>query len=215
MPLLRYKRLTVNGRAQIFAIVPAAGRSERMGTLKQTLAVDGRPMVLGVVEALLGGGASGVVVVVNSRVRQQLASLPEGAVLAVNDDRETEMIDSIRIGLNTAPAAEGYLVCPCDAAGIRAADVQRCVDAFSRAADHIIIASHKGKRGHPMIFPNSFVDVIRSSECDAGLNQLARMRPQLVQLVECDSVGTIANLNTPEDYEGLSPPSPREGRGQG
>jgi len=160
-------------------------------------------MLLGVVEALVGGGASHVVVIANAAVRDQLPPLPPLVGLALNDDPQTNMIDSIRIGLHASSPADGYLVCPCDAARITAADVRRCLEAFAEAPDRIIIATHAARRGHPMIFPAALAAAVHSRECETGLNQLARNRPQLVREVPCDSPGTIANVNTPADYERL------------
>lgn len=174
-----------------------------MGTPKQLLDVDGKPMLLGIVDALLGGGASRVTVVANAGLRERFPPLPPIVGFAMNDDPQTEMIDSIRIGLGSSPAADGYLICPSDAARITAADVRRCVNAFAQSPDRIIIAAHNGKRGHPTIFPQSLASVVRSRECDAGLNHLARNRPHLVREVACDSAGTVSNVNTPADYEKL------------
>jgi molybdenum cofactor cytidylyltransferase len=176
-----------------------------MGTPKQLLHVDGKPMLLAIVDALLGGGAARVTVVASSALRDQFPPFPPRVDFALNDDPQTEMIDSLRIGL-AIPAqadADGYLICPSDAARITAADVRRCVGAFAETPDRIVLATHAGRRGHPMIFPASLADVVRSAECDAGLNHLARNRPQLVREVACDSPGTIANINTPADYEKL------------
>lgn len=190
----------------VVAIVPAAGRSGRMGTLKQLLDVDGRPMVLGVVATLLAGGVRRAVVVVNEPTRIALAErLPPGVALAVNPDPSSAMIDSIRLGLVAGHDgnAAGYVVCPCDAVGLTACDVRRCVDAFATSPDRIVIATHSGRRGHPMIFPASLTLVVQSAECDPGLNHLARNRPHLVREVECDSAGTVENVNTRADYDRL------------
>jgi molybdenum cofactor cytidylyltransferase len=187
----------------VVAIIPAAGRSGRMGTPKQLLHVDGKPMLLGIVDALLGGGAARVVVVTNSAVREALQSLPPDVDVVLNDDPKTQMIESIRIGLTSSPTAGGYLVCPSDAARITAADVRRCFEAFAETPGRIVIATHDGRRGHPMIFPQSLAAVVQSAECDAGLNRLSRNRPQLVREVVCDSPGTVSNVNTPADYEKL------------
>src|SRR5688500_5621538 len=117
----------------VAAIVPAAGRSGRMGKAKPLLEVVGRPMVLGVVDALLAGGAGRVTVVVTRDLSSQLGELPPRVSIAVNDDASSEMIDSVRVGMDATQAfdAVGYLVCPADAAGISAQDVRRCVDAFA------------------------------------------------------------------------------------
>ena len=175
-----------------------------MGAPKQLLRVDDKPMLLGVVDALLAGGCDAVVIVAHSDVRNALPPLSDPRVrLAINDEAGSEMIDSVRIGLGAEHHAGGYLVCPCDAVGLTPDDVRRCIEAFGDTPDRIVIATCAGRKGHPMIFPGSLVEAVSSSECDAGLNQLARNRPQLVRLVACDSPGTIANINTPADYEQL------------
>ncbi len=173
-----------------------------MGAPKQLLPVRDKPMLLGVVDALLAGGCDAVVIVAHSDVRNALPPLSDPRVrFALNDDASSEMIDSVRIGLSAEHHAGGYLVCPCDAAGITPDDVRRCVEAFRDTPDRIVIATHGGRKGHPMIYPGSLAGVVNSPECDTGLNRLARNRPQLVRLVACDSPGTIANVNTPADYE--------------
>lgn len=187
----------------VIAIIPAAGRSGRMGTPKQLLPVGGRTMLETVLQAVIAGGVARAVVVTNESLRQMFATLPPSVTLAINDDPRTNMIDSIRIGLSMEPRADGYLICPADAAGVAAADVCRCLTAFAETPDRIVIASHAGNRGHPMIFPASLAQVVRSAECDQGLNRLARNRAHLVREVACDSPGTLANINTPEDYENL------------
>jgi molybdenum cofactor cytidylyltransferase len=190
----------------VAAIVPAAGGSGRMGTLKPMLDVRGKSMLLGVVQALLDGGVASVVVVANRELLGRLDTVPQHVSLAVNDKPQTEMIDSIRMGLDACDKTDamgGYLVCPCDAAGLTAADVRRCIDALSETPDRIVIATHAGRRGHPMIFPASLAGAVRSTECDTGLNRLARNRPQHVREVPCDSPGVVANVNTKAEYERL------------
>src|SRR5688572_22332476 len=180
-----------NDSPQVVAIVPAAGRSGRMGTPKQLLRVDGKPMLLGIVDALLGGGVSSVTVVASTTLVEKFPPLPPGVAIAINNDPQTEMIDSIRMGLAASEPADGYLVCPSDAARLAANDVRRCIDAFAKSPDAIVIATHGGRGGHPIIIPALLRDAVQSRECDVGLNQLARNRPQRVQRVECDSPGTV------------------------
>lgn len=200
----RTRSLRCDGVTSVAAIIPAAGQSGRMGKPKQLLHVDGKPMLFGIVEALLGGGVAGVTIVAGTAMCEKFPLFQPPVSVAINDDPQTEMIDSIRIGLAASPGADGYLVCPSDAARLSAADVRRCIDAFARAPEQIIMAAHNGRRGHPIIIPASLTKAIHSTECDAGLNQLAKNRPQLVTEVSCDSPGTIANVNTPTDYEKLT-----------
>src|SRR5688572_24861645 len=102
-----------------------------MGTMKQMLDVGGVPMVTHVVDALRAGGADEVIVVANPKLDAALVDPPRDVRFVINDDPETQMIASVRIALGASAPADGFLVCPCDAAGITPRDVRRCVDAFN------------------------------------------------------------------------------------
>ena len=195
---------------RVYAVVPAAGRSRRMGRAKQLLDVGGRPMVLAVLESLAAAEVAGVGVVTHRAVAEQLkwGHLP-GVFLASNEDQTSAMIDSVRIGLRTwsdrATVAEtdGFLVCPADHPGITTADFNTCVAAFRAATDRIVIASRAGRRGHPIIFPAALASFVQSKACDCGLNTLPRAFPQRVLVVERRSKGVTQDVDTPQDYERL------------
>jgi molybdenum cofactor cytidylyltransferase len=202
---------------RIFAIIPAAGQSRRMGTAKQLLDVGGRPMLLSVLESLAASEVDGIVLVTNSSVAQQLAGyslsntgklgLPmPPLVLGTNDDPNSEMIDSVRMGIaewrkqRSIGEHDGFLVCPADQPGIAKSDFDACLAAFRASPDRIVIATHAGRRGHPLIFPAALADFVRSPACDTGLNALPRIHPKLILLQPCDSPAVVRDIDTPEDY---------------
>ncbi len=63
----------------IAAVVPAAGRSERMGRPKLTLPIQGRPMIALVVSALRLGGVEMVVVVTPPVDAEETAAIAAAA----------------------------------------------------------------------------------------------------------------------------------------
>ena len=97
--------------------------------------------------------------------------------------RIRQMIDSIRIGLDAAgvrPAAAAAIWCA--RATRRASRRRTSAGAWTRSRrrpDRIVVATHAGRRGHPMIFPASLAEAVRSAECDGGLTGWRRNRPQL------------------------------------
>ncbi len=192
-------------RMNVAAIIPAAGHSRRFGGIKQLAdAGDGKPMLRGVLDAIRGAGVTDVLLVLNGSLRPHLSEFVADARVVFNDDPLAEMIDSVRLGLRTWEELRktmigGFLVCPCDAAGLAPADVRRCLEAFDADRSRICVGARNGKRGHPIVFPASMAEFVLSGSCDAGLNRLARENPERVVLVECDSPGVTANVNTPED----------------
>jgi molybdenum cofactor cytidylyltransferase len=180
-----------------------------MGAAKQLLDVAGVPMLDRVVAALLAGGVTRVAVVTHRQILARWSPGDDRVHVLVNDDEQTEMIDSIRMGIvagrDQSKNLAGFLVCPCDAAGVSDAAVRRCVEAFAARQRPIVVASHAGRRGHPVLFDASLADAVLSPACDGGLNQLVRSRPGDVQLVECDDPGVWSNLNTPADLPPTDP----------
>jgi molybdenum cofactor cytidylyltransferase len=85
---------------QVFGIVPAAGSSRRMGRPKPLLPYGDSTMVGVVVRTLLHADLDGVVVVTRSEPAAFL-DLPGDPriVIVYNDDANSEMIDSVRLGL--------------------------------------------------------------------------------------------------------------------
>lgn len=197
-------------RPRIFAIIPAAGRSERMGRPKQLLEVGGRPMLASVADSLRAAGVMFVAVVTHSGVAEAIDhSLPSATLVILNDDPATEMIHSIRMGLDAwalearVYAHDGILIVPGDQPGIPPHCIQACVARFVGDPASIVVAAWQGRNGHPLIFPAALADFVQSPRCDGGLRELPRAHPDRVHTVECDSEAVVRNVNTPVDYEQL------------
>jgi molybdenum cofactor cytidylyltransferase len=199
-----------DGPTRIFAIVPAAGQSRRMGCDKQLLDVGGRPMLAAVVDSLFAAGVDRVVVVTRSDVAAKIgASLPSNTLIVPNDNPATEMIDSIRIGLDAWAGRErieesdGVVLVPGDQPGIAPACIQSCVAAFVRDPGRVVVATYQGRRGHPLIFSGSLIGFVRSSACDGGLRALPTVHADRVQAVECECHAVTRDVDCPDDYRAL------------
>ncbi|RMF73515.1 MAG: nucleotidyltransferase family protein [Planctomycetota bacterium] len=199
---------------RVLAIVPAAGRSRRMGRDKQLIPIGGRPMLLDVIENLRASKVAAIVVVTRTEIAA--AALPPGkrtdrVRVLFNDDPRSEMIDSIRLALREfadkpAPdgvqSFDGVLVCPADQPGISAADHNRCIDVFAESSDRIIVATCGPRRGHPIIFPAAMIEFVLSDACDAGLRELPHRHADRVLEVPCVSRGVVRDIDTPDDLPG-------------
>lgn len=210
-----------NTNLRVWAVVPAAGLSRRMGATKQVLPFKGTTMVGAVVRTLLEAGVDGVVVVTRSELLARL-DMPEDArvCIATNDRTDSEMIDSVRMGLAVLSgtvqsvythsgelsekklhprSGDGVLVLPADMPAVPVEACRSCMDAFRAAPGTIAIAVHQQRRGHPILFPFSICgDIDRLA---GGLDELPNCYPEWVRLIETNSPDIFHDVDKPEDLE--------------
>src|SRR6188508_2888110 len=128
------------------AVILAAGSSRRMGTPKQLLAVDGRPLLVRAVEAALASPAWPVVVVLGAeaeKIRPTLAHLP--VLVAENPAWAEGMAASIRAGVTTlqqfSRALDAALIALCDQPAF-SSDVIAQLVATQKTTGRSIVAAH-------------------------------------------------------------------------
>ncbi len=197
----------------VFGLVPAAGLSRRMGTAKQALPYKNSTVTGSVTQTMLNAKLEAVVVVTRSELIEKIG-LPDDqrVIIAINDDPDSQMMDSIMLGLRTidevsiisstlTPTA-GVLVIPGDMPTVSSHVCRQCVEVFKKDPTRIVIATAQGNRGHPMIFPFSLRPHLESMS--AGLNELPRSHAHLVSEVDVNTTAILRDVDTPTDYENLS-----------
>ena len=194
-----------------FAIVPAAGKSTRMGEPKLLMPMNGGTMIEQTLAAWRQSRVEKVIVVVRPG-DQALANLCRswGAEVVVPPAAPPEMKDSVQYGLqhiaaNLAPSAEdAWLLAPADMPNLSPSVIEALLQAHDKNTRRILIPTLSGKRGHPVLFPWSMAREVYTLSPDEGLNVL-RKRHQ-TQEIPCDSqepAGETAfrDVDTPEDYD--------------
>lgn len=194
-----------NDLAQIVAIVPAAGRSRRMGSDKLLLPWGESIVVEAVIDALRRGGAEEVVLVA-AESNRSLRRWAEGTGVRVALNRRPErgMLSSIWEGLEALGGAEALaaertalLVCPGDHPALRAATVRRVVAALAAGAD-LAVPAVDGERGHPLGIAPQAVRAVPGLDPEIGLRELLeRYEPRVVEVADR---GAILDLDRPEEY---------------
>lgn len=157
---------------------------------------------------MLSAGLDAVVVVTRTELLDTI-DLPQDhrLLVVINDDASSQMLDSIRLGLNhlndvrNLPADAGILVIPADMPTVSPEACRRCVEAFRENPSRIVIVTCDGKRGHPIIFSATLCKML--DEMDGGLNELPRVRADLVHEVAIADQGVLRDIDTPADYDKL------------
>lgn len=195
----------------IFAVVPAAGRSTRMGRPKLALPLGGRSVLEHLVTALRDGGADRVLVVVGPHV-PELAPLAEAAGADVYQIPEPtpDMRATVEHGLRWLEESfqprptDAWLLAPADHPAIDVG-VVRALRAIheGRPEVSVIIPVSEGWRGHPTLISWRLVEAIRAHPAGEGLNSFLRRHGPDTLEVPVASAGVLWDLDTPADYEQL------------
>ena len=191
-----------------FAIIPAAGRSERMGSPKLLLPWGESTIMETVLAAWRAGGVERIVVTVHPDDRE-LAELcrNRGADIVVPLLPPPDMQASVLAGLQSieaqyAPvAADAWLLAPADLPHLSAEIIDRLLREHALSPDRILVPVLAGRRGHPVLFPWSWAEQATRLPNNVGLNSL--LTGEAVREVAFPNVILDDDVDTPDDYERL------------
>jgi molybdenum cofactor cytidylyltransferase len=194
-----------------FAVIPAAGKSARMGRPKLALPLGDRTVLEHVVAALRAADVEHVLVVVGPHV-PQLAPLAAGAgahILQLAEETP-DMRATVEAGLcwleeRFRPRPDDrWLLVPADHPALDPILVRMLLWARTEATGKsIVVPTHGGRRGHPTLIDWRHVSGMRALPAGEGLNVYLRQHTADTLEVALDSADVLCDLDTPEDYERL------------
>jgi molybdenum cofactor cytidylyltransferase len=194
-----------------FALVPAAGKSVRMGVPKPALPLGNRSILEHVIAALRLAGVEQILVVVGPH-NGQLGALAEsaGACVLVLEAETPDMRRTVEsaftwIQKHWHPGDEDYwLLVPADHPTLDADIVRRLLAARSTSAHaSILIPTYEGKRGHPTLIRWNHVAGVRAMPAAMALNAYLREHAAETFEVAVSSAEVLQDMDTPEDYQRL------------
>ncbi len=213
------------------AVVPAAGKSRRMGQSKMLLPFGGQPLIGRVIQALRQGGASPVLVVtppVDAADGPGIAAAASraGALVITPQKRPAEMRESAELAIDRlardGPPA-GLVLTPGDSPGITPTIVGQLLARWSENPGAIIVPRAGVRRAHPIVLPWDLAREIPQLPRHEGINSLMTTHPDRVVELELERYGTgrraehpggSGALETPREAA-LDRPPLRRGQGKG
>lgn len=183
-------------------MVPAGGRSRRMGAPNKLLLDLGNRSVLEwVVTSALEAALDEVIVVTGAGGDEVSERMAGYAVRVVHNAAYDEgMASSIRVGLQAADAeAEGIGILPGDMPFVRSGTVARL--AASLRPGTIVVPYHDGRAGHPVFFAASFRNELLDIQGDAGARSVLERCAEAVVEIETDDAGVLRDIDTEDDYK--------------
>ncbi|HEV2676952.1 MAG TPA: molybdopterin-binding/glycosyltransferase family 2 protein [Aliidongia sp.] len=189
-------------RAQIAALVLAAGQSRRMGAdNKLLIALDGKPMVRHVAEMALASRARPVIVVLGHQPQAVRAALDGLDVRFVENPHYGDGLSgSLKSGLAAVPdSADGAVVCLGDMPGVAADLVDRLIAGFNPVEGRAILAPvRSGRRGNPVLWARRFFGELMALSGDTGAKHLIGNYAEFLTEIEAADDGVLIDLDTPD-----------------
>ena len=195
----------------IHALLPAAGKSSRMGRSKLALPLGTSTVLERLVGTLRERGIRSIFVVVapDDHRLTELASRAGAAALRLPKPTGN-MRDTVQFGLRKllgnglASNNDSWLLIPADHPALTGASLSALLEAHAREPNvEIFIPTFEGKRGHPAILPFSILQDIEELPEGEGINQLLRRLADRTLLVPVADPAVLLDLDTEEDYAKL------------
>ena len=183
------------------ALILSAGASSRMGRPKALLPyrqgtflghlieVTRHPQI-GMTRVVLGAGAE---------VIRTIGKL-DPSIVVLNPEWEQGQLSSICAGLRSLEGidTDGIVLCPVDHPLVSARLVGELVKRFYEGKKAIVLPTHGGRRGHPVIFSRALFGELLSAPAGMGARAVVWAHAANVLEVPTDEEGVILNLNDPE-----------------
>lgn len=174
-----------------------------MGRQKLLLPFGDTTVVGAVARAALASRADRVLAVVGAD-REAVGGVlePLGVELIINREFEQGMLSSVQAGFAALPkGAEAAVVMLGDQPFITPVVIDRLIEARRRSGWSLIVPTHGGRRGHPLLVGLELRERVMALDPSDGLRGLIRSSPDLLAEVEVSEPGILRDIDTKEDYE--------------
>jgi molybdenum cofactor cytidylyltransferase len=187
----------------IASIVLAAGSSGRMGSPKALLKIGETTFIQHIVDILSRHNIVQIHVVLGAHAEEIKPTLSDMPVAVVtNAQWQNGQLSSLIKGLETIneQQTDGLLVWPVDHPLVPGVVIDELIKVFENNPGRIVIPKFEGRRGHPVIFPKSLFNDLRSAPASEGARAIVHRNEELVYEINTKEKEVLVNIDTPEDY---------------
>jgi molybdenum cofactor cytidylyltransferase len=193
------------------ALIPAAGKSSRMGQPKLLLPWGNQTVLEHVISAIRNGGIENVLLVVGpSLPKLEEIGKKAGALVCSLAQETADMKATVQEGLRwleqrfNPQADDFWCLVPGDHPTLEAGTIRELLQAQAQQIGYsIFIPVFAGKRGHPSLIQWKHVAPILQLAGDQGINSYLRRQNKETLEVPVTSPSILWDLDRPEDYEQL------------
>lgn len=191
---------------KINGLVLAAGMSQRMGDFKPLMKIGNKTMIETTVHAMFEAGVDQVNVVVGYRgqdIEQVLGPLKsQGKSLQIFYNKkydETQMLDSIQIGLDGMGNCDGFFLTPGDMPAISVNTYKTLMEYAQTTSAKVVFPVIDGYRKHPPYISSECRDTIMNFQGE-GLRALWKEYEGEILQIPITDQGCVMDADYPEDF---------------
>ncbi len=191
----------------ITGIVLAAGSGKRMGCTKQLLSYGGQSLIERIVCNAEASNLYQVIVVLGCDLNKILKQVKFSRSFVVsNPNFKYGQSSSVRVGLVEAckTSCNAAMFILGDQPLITSKIINRLIKSYLVGEKNIVVPTHCGKRGNPVIFSRHFFPELKTLTGDIGGRGLIKRYENYIIEVTFGSDAILFDLDTSEDYYNFS-----------
>lgn len=197
---LLYVPSMADHKISVDAILLAAGSSTRLGSSKQLLPIQGKPLLKRTAETLLASDIDNLTIVLGASADEHMMIIEMLPIRTViNKEWERGIGSSIRKGMETAMEEnpDAVLIAVCDQPFLSTNLVNRFIQTFHSTGSELIASSYQGTLGTPALFARRLFKEIAGLPDGHGARKLFELHRDIDQIPF--PLGGI-DIDTGQDY---------------
>jgi molybdenum cofactor cytidylyltransferase len=184
----------------ISGVVLAAGSASRFGTTKQLADLDGRPLLVYVIDALRDGGADEILVVTGHDAEAVEAVLPSDVRAVRNGAYRDGQATSLAAALHAVdPDSEAAVVLLADQPGVLGSDVRALLDRYRNTRARVVRLRYADGPGPALLSREVYAEA-GHLHGDVGARVLFASHPDWIEEVAVDRA-TPPDVDVPADLD--------------
>lgn len=194
----------------IHALLPAAGRSQRMGVPKLLLPLGGQTVLERCIAAFRQADVERILVVAPPEPSAIADTARQAGVSVLHLTEPTsDMQATVQAGLRWMAAHwqprpdDAWLLAPADHPVLDPDVVRLLCREFGSTHASILVPTFENRRGHPVLLAWSHAAAVLGLPSGTGIHRYIREQASEVREISVASPAILTDLDTPEDYQRL------------
>ena len=192
--------------AEIWAIILAAGESERMDKNKLLLPFKGKTIIETVIDNIRQSIIDKIMIITGAFKDDMIKIIKQLPLKnCYNEEYKKGMLSSVQCGFKNIPGEPDIvLIFLADQPDISPEIINLLITNYKEFKKGIVIPAYKGHRGHPLLIDWKYRSIIEKLNPKIGLRDLLFKYPEDILEVTVESSGILMDVDTPKDYLNLT-----------